>query len=69
MPAWDPQRGSWPLPEHRRRRLRPLLIAGVVAVIAGRLLDVDLLWGMGVGIVVAGSSVLFLDHRARRQLP
>jgi hypothetical protein len=43
------------------------MYAGVAAVIAGRLLALPVVWGMGVGIVVVGSLALFLDNRARKR--
>ena len=62
--------GLLPIPEHRRRRIRPLMIAGVVALVAGWLLDVGVTLGMGAGILIVSAVALFLDARARRrQLP
>ena len=56
-----------PLRDDRRRRLPPLMVAGAVALVAGWMLDLDIIFGVGIGILVMGTIVLLLDARARRQ--
>ena len=59
-----------PLPERRRRRIVPLMAVGAVALIAGWIMDIGFVWGLGAGMIGTGLIALWLDRRARsRQAP
>ncbi len=65
----EPRRdlGLLPIPEHRRRRIPAFIAAGAVLLIAGWLLEIGFLWGLGVGLLVAAVIALILDRLARRR--
>ena len=67
LPPHRSTMGLLPMPEHRRRRLRPLMYVGVVLAIAGRLLDIGFVWGLGVGMIVMTLIARLLDWNARRR--
>ena len=65
----EPRRdlGLLPIPPHRRRRIPAFAAAGAVLLIAGWLLDIGFVWGLGVGLLLAAAVALILDRMARRR--
>lgn len=60
--------GLLPIPVHRRRRIPALLIAGGVALVAGWLLDIGFVAGLGAGILIVSAIALLADRAARRRV-
>ena len=67
----EPRRdlGVLPIPEHRKRRVPVLMVIGVIALIAGWLLDFGFVWGIGLGILIVGGVAMLADRSARRRAP
>ena len=61
--------GLVPLPEHRRRRIAPLMVVGAVGFLIGAILRIGFVWGLGAGIVITGAIALWIDRNARRRHP
>ena len=59
--------GLLPLPEHRRKRVLPLMALGAVALAAGIVFDNGFVWGLGAGVLITGALALLFDRRARRR--
>lgn len=65
----EPRRdmGLLPIPEHRRRRIPVLAAIGLIALVAGWILGIGFVWGLGVGLLIAAVIALILDRMARRK--
>ena len=59
--------GLVPIPEHRRRRIPILALIGAIALVAGWILGIGFVWGLGVGLLIASAIALILDRMARRK--
>jgi hypothetical protein len=67
MPPRPSSLGLLPIPDRRRRRLVPLMIVGALVFLLGQVIDNDLLWGIGAGMLLSGAIALLLDRWARRR--
>ena len=57
--------GMIPIPAHRRRRIRPLIALGVIAIAIGLVMGWDIVWSMGAGLVIFSLIALWVDRRTR----